>query len=179
MARPLGCATLASVERPFAPDKGASIPGWRRDPAKLRPRTPAPPRDIAKPLASCRSGTQRRKKLLNFAFERCWSLSPSLSLFLAKSRGDPRLRGSTNLLLHFCYRKISIRTAYGGTKARLLYRTCYKSRSLRVTGGMRRIKRRGRGVGVGWKLSFTFKFRRRILRGSSTAGGPAHSTENF
>ena len=159
MARPLGCATLASVERPFAPDKGASIPGWRRDPAKLRPRTPAPPRDIAKPLASCRS--------------------LSLSLFLAKSRGDPRLRGSTNLLLHFCYRKISIRTAYGGTKARLLYRTCYKSRSLRVTGGMRRIKRRGRGVGVGWKLSFTFKFRRRILRGSSTAGGPAHSTENF
>lgn len=176
MARPLGCATLASVERPFAPDKGASIPGWRRDPAKLRPRTPAPRRDIAKPLASCRSGTQRREKLLNFAFERWWSLS--LSFW---PRVETRLRGSTDLLLHFCYRKISIRTAYGGTKARLLYRTCYKSRSLRVTGGMRRrIKRRGRegGRGVGWKLSFTFKFRRRILRGSS-AGGPAHSTENF
>ena len=55
--RHLGCATSASAARPFAPDKAASILGWRRDPAELRPRTPVPPRDIAKPLASCRSAT--------------------------------------------------------------------------------------------------------------------------
>lgn len=83
VARLLGCARLASVERPFAPDKGASIPGWRRDPAKLRPRTPAPPRDIAKPLASCRSGTQRRKNLLNFEG---WKTSLSLSLYLSLAK---------------------------------------------------------------------------------------------
>lgn len=59
-ARLLGCAKLASVARPFAPDKAASILGWRRDPAKLQQQTPVPPHDIAKPLASCRSGTQRK-----------------------------------------------------------------------------------------------------------------------
>lgn len=58
--RILGCARLASVARPFAPDKAASILGWRRDPAKLQQPTLVPLHDIAKPLASCRSGTQRK-----------------------------------------------------------------------------------------------------------------------
>jgi len=44
---------------PSAPDTTASSLAPRRDRAKPRPPTPAPRHDIAKPLASCRSETQR------------------------------------------------------------------------------------------------------------------------
>ena len=74
------------------------------------------------------------------------------------SRVWPARATAEGSVLHFCYRKISIRTAYGGTKARLLYLACYKSRRLRVTRGTRRIKQ-GRevvGSGWGWKLSSCF-----------------------
>lgn len=55
----LGYASFVWVARLFAPGITVSILALLRDQARYQPLTPAPRRDIATPLASCRSETQR------------------------------------------------------------------------------------------------------------------------
>lgn len=55
----LDYANSASAARLSGPDTTVSFLAPRRDRARSRPLIPAPRRDIAKPLASCRSETQR------------------------------------------------------------------------------------------------------------------------
>lgn len=91
---------------PSALDTTASSLALLRDRARFRPLTPVPRRDIAKPLASCRSETQRTAP------------SQERVSFYA-----------------FCCRKILIEKQ-GHTKSlRLIYPSRHKNRCFRKEGG--------------------------------------------